>query len=85
MNEIIRKVVDQLSKETPDISYIRGMLETVLSMSDVPNTYHQPSAITPLFVGNSGFQKETQVMDEASVLDHLAAAALPNLPKPIAE
>ncbi len=28
--KIVQKVIDELSKPTPDISYVRGILETVL-------------------------------------------------------
>lgn len=36
MNSIIQKAVDELVKESPNIDYVRGMLETVLAMNSVP-------------------------------------------------
>lgn len=36
MNDILSKAVEALKAETPDISYIRGMLETLLAMQE-PN------------------------------------------------
>ncbi len=31
--KILSKILDQLNEEVPDISYIRGMVETLLSMA----------------------------------------------------
>lgn len=32
-NQILQKCVDELNKTTPDLSYLKGMLETVIAMS----------------------------------------------------
>ena len=40
---ILAKCIEELKKETPDISYIRGALETLLEMSAQPAVVaHQP-------------------------------------------
>lgn len=36
--KILNKVLDELNKEAPDISYLRGMVETLLSLEDKPLT-----------------------------------------------
>ena len=36
--KILNKVLDELNKEAPDISYLRGMIETLLSLEDKPLT-----------------------------------------------
>lgn len=36
--KILNKVLDELNKEAPDISYLRGMIETLLSLEDKPST-----------------------------------------------
>ena len=38
MNEIIAKAVEELKEKEPNISYVRGMLETLLAMNTVPMT-----------------------------------------------
>ena len=35
---ILQKCVEELTKETPDLSYIRGMLETLIALN-VPTPY----------------------------------------------
>ena len=47
---LLRKCVDELSKEKPDISYLKGVLETLIEVSGTPvatvknigNTYGYP-------------------------------------------
>ena len=47
--QILQKCISELQKETPDLSYIRGILETLVESTPVPNfdsytanVYHQP-------------------------------------------
>lgn len=81
MNEVIAKAVAELSKDSPNIAYVRGMLETVLAMSvSIPHLPSQlPSnqwtlpvtsvaAPTPM-VGTSS-------TSEADILDAQARAAI---------
>ncbi len=35
MNEVIKRAADELAKDNPNIPYVRGMLETLLSMTIV--------------------------------------------------
>lgn len=42
-NTILQKCVDELKTEKPDLSYIRGMIETLIAVAEKP----------PVFVPNS--------------------------------
>lgn len=37
MNAILQKATEELAKETPNIAYVRGMLETLLAMNEPTN------------------------------------------------
>ena len=44
---ILKKCLDELNKETPDISYIRGMIETLSEMNNetIPANNYTPSPV----------------------------------------
>lgn len=75
--KILTKCIEALKEEKPDLSYVRGMLETLVEM--------QPDA--PIEVKYSGKIETPPVitqfppviptaMDEASMLNGMAAAAI---------
>ncbi len=37
MKKTIKKVLDELAKDKPDLSYIRGLLEVLIDDDDIPN------------------------------------------------
>ena len=37
---ILQKCLDELSKESPKLDYIRGMIETLLAITESPKTVH---------------------------------------------
>ena len=43
MNDVIRKCVDELAKEAPRLDYVRGMLDTILSMNEAVKPVIGPS------------------------------------------
>lgn len=56
MTEILKKCLEELSKETPKLDYVRGMLETVIELQATPvvvsGTFGK-SAPTPGFANGS--------------------------------
>jgi hypothetical protein len=60
---ILQRCVDELKKETPNLSYVQGMLETVIEMSamqtpvyppvQVPYAYPLPSNIGSAYNGST--------------------------------
>lgn len=64
MQKIIKKVLEELNKDKPDISYIRGLLEAVVE--------DQPLIVKGDFPVITPIHQE----DEASLLDSQAKAAL---------
>lgn len=49
--KILNKVLEELNNEVPDISYLRGMVETLLSLEEKPNPVFNridiPEKLTP--------------------------------------
>lgn len=82
-SSILQKCLEELKAEEPDISYVRGMLETLIavdagSSSDKTNfgmpkiiSYPVPTAVSPNIS-----QSKTEPMDEAAILDARARAAI---------
>lgn len=68
MNEILSKCIEELTKETPSIDYVRGMLETLLSMN-LPAVSHAKAEAVPVATA-------TVQGDEAAIMDAKARAAL---------
>lgn len=79
MNQkILQKVLDNLNTEKPDLSYIRGMIETLLALGEpkeADNYTIVPNTMTNHSVKASGPMSETGVMDEGAILDAQARAA----------
>ena len=44
---ILSKCVEELKKEQPNISYVLGMLETVIAMSNYPSAVIPTSSVVP--------------------------------------
>lgn len=36
MKKLLQKILDEVQKDKPDLSYIRGMIETMMDMEDEP-------------------------------------------------
>lgn len=75
IQSILQKCLDNLNAATPDLSYIRGMIEVLLAMQETPlmnssTVEHLP--VKEKVVGSI----PTSPADEASVLDAKARAAL---------
>lgn len=81
MNSILQKACEELAKETPNIAYVRGMLETLseihganlISSNGIQPTqgptgtiYTPPAPMSP--------------QDEAMILDAKAAAMMSSMP-----
>jgi len=70
ITSILQKCLDELVKESPDLSYIRGMLEVLLAT--------QPQQTKQVFMASPAQQNTAQSspVDDASILDAKARAAL---------
>lgn len=64
MNEVIKKCVEEFSQENPRLDYIRGMLDTLLSMNGV-----EVVPVTKEII-------QGQPLDEAAILDAKARTAI---------
>ena len=56
---ILIKCVDELKKDTPNISYILGMLETVIAMSGNNNGVHVVPTTAPTITHVQPIQEKT--------------------------
>lgn len=68
--KILQRVLDELNKESPKLDYIRGMVETLLSL--------EPERITvqiPTVVGATAINR-SEPKDEGAMLDAIARANL---------
>lgn len=85
--KILQKCLDELGNMEPNISYVRGMLETLIEMQDfnpILDKYkHGSGVVTPMFPGDKGFDAIKVVtdiveksQDESSLLDATAKAQL---------
>lgn len=78
MNEILKKCVEELAKESPRLDYIRGMLDTVLAMSEPPKDAYlkaDGNGKVHVIVPQQELQDVMQA-DEASIMDAKARAAI---------
>lgn len=76
MNDVIRKCVEELNKADPNIDYVRGMLDTLLSMSTTGTPVPTPINATtylPYVVPTSGDP-------EIEALEAQTRAALKKMP-----
>lgn len=74
--KLLQKVIDELLKDKPDLSYIRGIVETMLeSLPMIKETL--ASSDDGIVVGESAGNKiQIATTDEASILDAQARIAL---------
>jgi hypothetical protein len=75
MNTILAKAAQELAKDTPDIAYVRGMLETLLAMNETtsPAPVVQPSvAFTKLVPVIDGLPPTPPI----DIIKQMAAASL---------
>jgi len=86
----IQKVIDELQKEKPDLSYIRGILETLMETLEAPTgtTYTAPIYVPPYNTVNNTapnviYEKvdSTNLADEGAVMDAEAAARMASIKK----
>ena len=80
---ILKKVSEELNKESPKLDYIRGMVETLIEMQEetkVPTGLESKGNAAPTFSENgehSGWKApEVVQQDEGSLLDAQAKAAI---------
>lgn len=74
---ILRKCIEALKADAPDLSYLRGMLETLLEMQEpiIPTITKGPMQIAI----EKKFDVPSQTIDEASALNALARAGIEKL------
>lgn len=82
MKKTIKKVLDELQKDKPDLSYIRGLLEGLVDeeVQPLPPALN-PGAIwtgsyQPVSMGAGGVPTLTSSMDESAILDNIAKVNL---------
>lgn len=73
-NKILQKCLDEVNKETPDLSYIKGMLETLLAFSGSVEPSNKG------VVGNSGISPTVSIpVANNDPVIAIASAATSNL------
>ena len=88
MNEILKKACEELAKEKPDIAYVRGMLETLLSLTEHDRKQVSIPAGTALVnvAGSITKMKPGDILpvgdDEAKMMDASIAGLVGKLPPP---
>lgn len=78
MNNLLEKCVEELKADKPDLSYIRGILETLIAMSETEYN-KSDTAKTTLKSTAEDFKKFAQnigTSDEGALLDAKARASL---------
>lgn len=80
-NSILRKVIDELSKEQPNLDYIRGMLETLAEMQEPEPVGSRLTAgrvaLNHEMVGPT--PSSPADLDEGELLDAKARAMMPGV------
>lgn len=71
--KILQKCLDELNKEKPDISYVKGMLETLADLSGGSAGASLASYYRPAVVSNLSTPAD---MDEGGILDATARASI---------
>ncbi len=72
---ILNKCIEELKKDTPDLSYLRGMLETLMEMQNEPLvTKVYKDLITPTAYKTTPVPATN--LDEAAILDARARQAI---------
>ncbi len=72
---ILNKCIEELKKEAPDLSYLRGMLETLMEMQTVSAEKNYTEHIKP-YVTIKSTQVPAINLDVAAILDAKAKMAL---------
>lgn len=81
MKRVLKKVLEELVKDTPNLSYIRGMIEVLVEDDEVVvNSTHLPIDIPKWVVNNS-----TPVLDESKILDSMAKANIAQVMENVAK
>lgn len=72
---LLQKCLDELAKDSPKLDYVRGILETLIALSEkeISVISVKPAEVTPTF------QPPKQI-DEAASLEAAAAAAMKKIP-----
>lgn len=79
---LLQKCVNELTQENPKLDYVRGILETLIAMEDVPVVlaHHQdlpsPHVIAKAFIPSP----IEEIKDEGTMLDAMAKAAMATMP-----
>jgi hypothetical protein len=71
---ILKKCLDELSKDSPKLDYVRGMLETLIEIQNPILTI--PSLVIPKNIVPGMVHTVPENQDEATLLDAKARAAL---------
>lgn len=74
--KILQKVLEELNKEKPDISYIRGMVEVLASNEEASNPQLIPISLPNQVIHSNIPIESTLVLDEVAILDARARAAV---------
>ena len=79
MIDVIRKCLEELNSESPNIDYVRGMLDTLLAMSEGPALAQKTLDNDSKHLMDKGFKVNLPPLNEAQVLDAKARASLETL------
>lgn len=71
--KILTKVLEELNGINPDLSYIRGMVETLLAIDEKPTYAGQINTTIPVTIP---ITNKPENLDEAGILDARARASL---------
>ena len=64
---VLSKCVEELKKESPDIRYILGMLETLITLTGNGSTPIHGQVFTPKYTVTAGSTPATHVGDEGDL------------------
>lgn len=72
--KILEKVLAELGKEKPDLSYIKGMVETLIALADTQwkNPTIDPSSISPNLKGGDVLKNQIQPVADMGRTPNLA-------------
>lgn len=72
---ILKKVAQELAKESPKLDYVRGMIDTLIEVQSIKE---EPVLMVPRSLEKVSKEvvKEVVAQDEGSILDATAKAAL---------
>lgn len=78
---ILQKALDELGKESPDISYVKGMLETIIELQDKATNADQLNAQLRIKSAQATTTQSNEHVDEGALLDARAKAAIESVRK----